>query len=803
MKSRIHGHLFQSCLLFSVCLTAMLYAEPRRGSVTPGQLKGKLIDQTTRQPLVSANVMIDGTNRGAATDTSGQYVIANISPGIYNIRFRMMGYESRVVNQVIVNPGRTTWQQIEMEATIIKGEGVTVTAGYFQSARDAIVSSRSVNFEEVRSDPGSVEDVQRVMQTLPSVVSSGDGSNEIIVRGGMPGENLFLMDDIEIPNPNHFADQGTSGGPINMIDTKFVRKVDFYAGAFPARYGDKASSVMDISLREGDREQFTGNAYMSMAGAGISAEGPLFHGKGSYLISGRRSYLDLILNSIGMEEIPHYYSLQSKWVYDVDPKNRLIFNVLYGSDFIEGDEGDDPDNPADDYYFWRHNSGQQVFGLGWRCLLGKSGYIKTTLSQVSADWDVWERKNGLPYYKNRSTERERTLKTELVTLPTPHTELQLGLQLKDVKFDIMQWVQSDTVFLHEFDASGLILSKEIYRINALFSQNKNDRAYKAAAYVHTKWHALPRWTLSAGLRGDYFEFIDTAAFDPRLGLSYHVSPVTSVNLALGQQSQTPSYVEITAHPLNRDLKYKRTRQVVLGLEHLFREDIRGTLEIFYKDYQRVPVGAADITSDPFDVSYGRGFSEGEGFARGFELFLQKKPTGHTHFTVSYAYSVAKGKDPRNGQYYNWDYDYRHMFTAIGGIQLHLKDKKWYQKLEKNLLYKMTSWLLPFGDEVELSCRWRYLGGRPYTRPNYHPEFQMWLLDEDVAVNTYRLPAYHRLDIRLDRRFMFNGWNIVTYLDIINVYNQKNIWAYSYESDGEVDTYDQFHFLPVGGLTVEF
>ncbi|MBN2104372.1 TonB-dependent receptor [bacterium] len=803
MKQKYKETYFKTVFWVCIILQVILYAESKQEKAAFGQLKGKLIDQSTRQPLISADIIIEGSNLGAATDTSGQYVIMNVPSGIYNVRFMMMGYESRIVNQVIVNPGRTTWQQIEMKTTIIEGQGVTVTAGYFPSARDAIVSSRSVDFQEIQSDPGSAEDIQRVMQALPAVVSSGDGSNEIIVRGGMPGENLFLMDDIEIPNPNHFADQGTSGGPINMIDSKFVRKIDFYAGAFPARYGDKASSVMDISLREGDREQFTGHAYMSMAGAGLSAEGPLFNGKGSYLISGRRSYIDLILSNIGMEEVPHYYSFQTKWVYDIGKNNKLILNTLYGSDDIEGDDGDNPDNVSDDYYIWKFNSGQQVYGLGWRCLLGKTGYLKTLLSQVKAEWDIWETKNELPNYKNRSMETERTLKSELVILPSSRAELQLGIQVKDVHFNITQWMQGDTLFVHELDPSGAILSKEIHHEYDSFSQQKHDNDYKAAAYFHGKWHPSSKWTISAGLRGDYFHFIGDGAIDPRLGLSYHVTPVTSVNLAVGQQSQTPGYAEITAHPLNTDLDYKRTRQVVFGMAHLFREDIRGTVELFYKGYDKVPIGTAELTPDPFDVSSGRGVSKGEGFAKGIELFLQKKPTGSTHFTVSYAYSISKGKDPRNGHYFNWDYDYRHVLTAIGGIQLHLKDKKWYQKLEKTLIYKFTGWLLPFGDEVEISCRWRYLGGRPYTRPNYHQEYQTWLLDENVTVNAHRLPAYHRLDLRLDRRFMFKGWNIVTYLDIMNIYNQKNIWMYNYKSNGGVETYNQFSFLPVVGITVEF
>ena len=124
-------------------------------------------------------------------------------------------------------------------------------------------------------------------------------------------------------------------------------------------------------------------------------------------------------------------------------------------------------------------------------------------------------------------------------------------------------------------------------------------------------------------------------------------------------------------------------------------------------------------------------------------------------------------------------------------------------MKKHWLYKAVGWLLPFADEVEVGFRWRYLGGRPYTEPAYYPELQLWALDADIPLNSNRYPAYHRLDLRIDKRYMFNGWNIVAYFDMMNVYNRKNVWLYWYKSDGTIENVDQFHFVPIGGITVEF
>ena len=236
-----------------ICCSVLLSTESTKSQSIPyGKIRGHVVDEATQSALPLVNIMIEGTGIGTAADTAGNYNIQRVPPGIYNMKFMMMGYEYRIVNNVVVNPNRTTWQKIELKPSLVEGESITVTAGYFHQARDGVVSNRSMDYEEIRIDPGSAEDIQRVVQALPAVVSAADQDNEIIVRGGMPGENLFIMDHIEIPNPNHFAYQGAGGGPINMINAQFVRRVDFYAGAFPARYGDKASSVMDISLREGN-----------------------------------------------------------------------------------------------------------------------------------------------------------------------------------------------------------------------------------------------------------------------------------------------------------------------------------------------------------------------------------------------------------------------------------------------------------------------------------------------------------------------------------------------------------------------
>jgi len=304
-------------LMLIVLLTVSLSAQT-------GDIVGVVIDKETQAPLIGVNIVIHGTDRGAATDLDGRYHIRNIPVGTYNLTFQMMGYEKLEKLNIPVSPDRISQMDVSLGISSIAGEEVIVTATAFVKARDAVVSDRNIDYTELVRDPGGAMDVQRMMQALPAVVSGADQENEIIVRGGEPAENLFLMDNIEIPNPNHFGYQGTGGGPIAIIGPLFIQEVDFYAGAFPARYGSKASSVMDIRLKEGNRERFHMDMDMGMSGIGLFAEGPLANGNVSYMLGFHKSYLDLIIKSFGMTAVPTYYSLQGKVVWYLSPRTKLI-----------------------------------------------------------------------------------------------------------------------------------------------------------------------------------------------------------------------------------------------------------------------------------------------------------------------------------------------------------------------------------------------------------------------------------------------------------------------------------------------
>ncbi len=772
-----------------------------------GNIAGKINDNAGKQPLVGANVVVENTVKGAVSDMEGNYFIKGLEPGSYNISFQFLGYKTVLKSNVIVNPGKTTVLSVDMEPDILESRSIEVTASYFQKPADAVVSSRSVDMEEIRRAPGSNLDIQRVMQALPAVVSASDQNNEIIIRGGNPGENLFMMDEIEIPNPNHFSQQGTGGGPINMINTLMVRSVDFYAGAFPAKYGDKASSVMDISLRDGSRENFQSKLDVGMAGAGFLVEGPLNSGKGSYIFSARKSYLDLLTGSLGLTAIPRYWNAQGKVTYNLNKNNTLLFNALYGADDItienEGSGGyaRGAENVAS-------HGNQYAFGATLRTMWSPQLYSKTTLSVVQSERhnDVYrlEENKKNTYFKENSIFNEITIKTHFGYQTGKNSRVNFGASVKNVKMKPGMSSLADTIFIYDTAKGNPDSVIGIKQIVPDWQSAGKEYGNKYALYAHFSSALFKRLHFSAGLRYQYFDLNKYHSLSPRLNLSWSFTPKTSVSIAYGKHFQSPDAINFGWNKANTDLTSYNSEQFVLGFERIIGEDIRFTAETYYKKYANLPVFKRYTTGDPFDFYQNRMENSGSGKAYGVELFLQKKLTQNFSSIISYSYSRSQTKDLRSGDMYNGDYDYRNVFTFIGGYKIRYYKKGWFQTMKKTWWYKTFAFALPLSDEIEWSLKYRYLGGRPYTPKVYHPEYKRWITDETAAFNTERLPAYSRLDVRLDRRSFFDSWNLVSYFDISNVLDHKNIWEYQYNNEtGTKEEVLQFQPFFVGGIIIEF
>ena len=767
-----------------------------------GKIGGQIIDARNLQPLPGATIMINGTDRGTATDSDGNFLIENVPAGSYNLTIRFLGYRTVRRSDVIVNPNRTTTLEIRMDEELIEGEELEVRGDFFERPRDAIVSSHSMDFEEIRRSPGDLVDIQRAVQALPAVTSGSDQLNEIIVRGGNPGENLFVMDHIEIPNPNHFAVQGAGGGPINLLNSYMVREIDFYAGAFSARYGDKASSVMNISLRNGTRDRLRGEGSLGMAGAGALFEGPV-SSNGSFIFSARRSYLDWIVPATGLTAIPNYYNTQGKLTLDLASNHTLLINGVYGSDNINIEGGDQAGYGRGAENLDTNNS-QYIAGATLRSLWSDRLFSFTTLSSVQNNYfvEVYDLPGRDVFFTNNSVETENTVKTDVTYLASKNIEVSFGASFKDVNFQYDLVNEADTLFTYNQGREDQVTG--IFDIYPEYRVDEDVSSYKTSAYSQLTLDLLRSFRITSGIRYDYFEYNDFSSLSPRLGFSYFLNSDTSLNIAYGRHFQSPAYNDLVANEANRNLDNKFTDQYVVGLEHIFREDLKFVVEAYFKEYDDVPVRQTLTTTDPLDFDDGTFLNAGSAEAKGIELFLQKKLINNFSGIVSYSYFESKAVDPRNGTTYNWDYDHRNMLTLMSGYRFRFGGKGWYERMKSKWWFHTVSWF-PFmpSDEFEISLKFRYLGGRPFTPPVYRPELREWIVDETQSLNTERYPAYHRLDLRIDKWYSYQNWNFVIFFDLVNIYNNDNIWSYQYNDDGTVDEVLQFNTLPVGGVTIEF
>jgi len=810
-------------------LVVFLFVELSFAQLT-GILTGKIVDKNTQIPLVGVNIQILNTGIGTPTDDDGYFYLEGIPIGTNHIKMTIIGYENRIFLNVPITTARPLYLGVELVVSPVKLDEIEVPGKMFSKSSESIISSININQLEFRSDPGSAWDVQRVIQPLPSVTQVGDHLNEFIVRGGNPGENLFLIDDIDIQNPNHYGIEGYGGGGLSVINPFFVKNVEFTPGAFSARFGDKASSVMNISLKDGSRSSNEFDFDVSMGGASLTAEGPLKKGKGSFIIGSTWSYLDLI--NTGLTALPDYNNHQVRIIYDINPKNKLIMNGLYAN---SNNTAVPTGNVLKSYFgvpSINHVGKIFLSGISLKTLLGEFGYGLTTFSYVQnitkqdiLDFSISE----YPWFTRNNWIGEGTLKTEWFLQPS-FGEISTGISIKRIDYDHNEWLNAkiyykyDTSYwiTNEWHLPDSLSEPEIlYPINFRPTLRTKDysKYLKLGYYLQSKLKILEKLELTSGIRLDYFTGTDRMVYSPRINLKFTQNPANAIHIAYGRHYQYPEYFLLLKDNSNLKLKTKYTDQLVLGLEHFFDIDFRATLELYYKYYNNIythyywshePESFPDQLNHIFHWE-----NEGSRKNYGLELLLQKKLSKNWYGIFSYSWNNSLAKDERtmkqipeiytylnDGNWYPWDYDIRHKITINGGWKKKFSDYNWYQELKNNVVFKVLSPIIPISDEIELSLRYSFTSGKPFTDKTYYPELYDWKYPENTYWNNSRLPNYSRLDFMVLKRHHLKKMNIVMYLNFVNIFNRDNILTWVYNINGTKETVLHFKTLPIGGITIE-
>ena len=737
-----------------------------------GIILGTIIDAETQSPVEDAVIEILNTGNKTTTDSTGNFFFQNLKYDSYQIKISGTGYDPLIKSDLIVYASKPLELIIKLNSKGIITDQIDVEANYFQKSSDVNISSLNLDFEEIRRAPGATEDISRMIQTIPGVSIGNDQRNDIIVRGGSPAENLILIDGIEIPNINHFGTDGSTSGAIGFINVKFIQETGILTGGFPTTFGDKLSSVIDISFREGSKKKFYSDINLSIAGFGGIFEGPLSE-KGSYLFSVRRSYLELIKNSIRLTSVPNYWDFNLKADYEISPKDKITLIGLLGLDKIDFSEESAENNP---YGNSQDDQKTLAAGINYKKLF-KKGFIQTVLSDSYTDNYIVQidGQSALIKFENKANNNEIILKSDLNYQLSSNLSLNTGIGGKYAGIKNYLFLKGDT------NAAGFVFDT----INA----DSKFNAVKLFGHANlTSKFLKDRLVVNTGVRLDYFDYIRLKTyFSPRIGASYKITPVTSLNAAAGIYYQSPEYIWLSSHPDNKNLNSIRSDHYILGLDHFFSGDLKATVELFYKNYKDYPVWKDIPTYILIDGGtefgpniVGEAVSAGTGYVKGIDVSLQKKLSSQKglYGIINYSYintgftALAGGEKPGA-------FDPGHQFTLIAGYQF------------------SSGWLA--------GLKFKYSGGRPYTPLDYDASKrvnrEVYATDD---FNSARYPYYMRIDMRVDKKFDFSKASLVCYIELQNLFDRENIYSYYWNEDNKKPgTIYQWAFFPVGGISIQF
>jgi hypothetical protein len=729
-------------------LGAQIQAAAAPGPKT-GLIKGRVIDMETKAPLPGVAVSVAGTEHRSVSDAAGAYALPGVPLGYYTLSFEREGFYADTKTDVIVRSGRTTFLTVELLTVRVVSEEVRVVADYFPAAPAAAVSRTEFNPEELRRDAGSAGDISRALYVVPGIVRADDEANDLIVRGGSPAENGFYIDNIFLPNINHFPQQGASGGNVSMLNMDFIENVEVFTGGFDASYGNRLSSVFDIAYREGNRERVNGQLNLSAIGYGAQLEGPLPGKRGAWMFSANRSYLDLISKIMDSDNPADYYDLQGKATYDLGGRDRLSLLAIGGSSRTDYDHDT------------RELFSYATAGLNWRHLWGDKGYSDTSVSWSFLDGtenEYWEGEGVHEQYDYSN--RWLTLRNvNHIRLSAGH-KVEFGVEAQNVRF--RNW--------DDFDNSVTRLS-----------------GTSAGAFLTWLAQVWPNFSLSVGARLDYVPLSERFHISPRLSFSWGLTKRLTMNGAYGVFYQQMPLFLIKQDPGNAALPDPRARHLVLGFKYLLGRDVQLTLEAYDKQYSDHPMSPAypywfvidDVNGDEdrfwdYDALVG----EGRAYARGVELTLQKKISKRLYGLVNLTYYRARYRDLM-GFWRNRLFDNRFIVCLSGGYK---PSRTW-----------------------EVNVRWTLAGNKAFTTVDEEMSIQSgfpYIRLENIMAG--HLNDYQNFSFRVDKRFSFRGSNLIVFLGALNLFDHKNELSrfWDYRANQYVSGY-MWETIPYIGFEFEF
>ena len=654
-------------------------------AATTYPVRGKVIDKSSRKPVAYANVTVTGLpGKGASTDSLGVFRIEQVPPGIYRFEATCIGYVTTSSPEYIVSAS-TPFIEIEMEEDANLLTAVVVTPSPFRRSIESPVSMRVIGLQEIEKSPGANRDISRIVRAYPGVSFSPVGyRNDLIVRGGSPSENRFYMDGIEIPNINHFATQGASGGPVSIVNADLVREITFYTGAFPANRSGALSSVLDFRLRDGNPDKQTFKATLGASEVSLSGSGH-FNDRTTYLFSVRQSYLQLLFKALGLPFLPNFIDGQFKIKTRLTEHDELTVLALTGIDKMKLNT-DEKGEDAEYLLSYLPTIHQETFTVGavYRHYAGKHTQ-SVTLSHNYLNNRNLKYRNNDDSSEDNLTLRLRSVEQKTTALFENRTRLGQWTLKEGAEFTNSGYTNNtDSPF------SLYKTSLNIIGWGAFFSSDYSTRDN--------------RFTLSAGIRVDGNNYNRGMKqlwkqLSPRLSASYKLSEQWILNGSAGLYHQLPPYTALgyknnDGTYLNKALRYMRVMESSIGADWHLHDRIMISAEGFFKRYNRIPLSLQDniplaCKGNDYGVVGNEPLaSTADGRAYGLETMFRWQVSGRFNLVSSFTLYKSEYRNHSGDDYIPSAWDNRFILNMSGTYNL---PKRW-----------------SIGGKVS------YIGGAPYT-----------------------------------------------------------------------------------------
>ena len=753
-------------------------------------LRGLVRDKDSRATLPFATVIIVDSDPviGTVTDVNGNFTLENLSPGRYAIKISYVGYEDGFLPEIPVGSAKEAYVTAELTERMSEIGEINVTVKKGQPLNGmAVVSAQSFSVDETQRYAASISDPARMAQVFAGVSGNDDASNEIVIRGNSPQWMQWRLEGVEIPSPNHFAEEGYTAGAVSILSANMMSTSDFYTGAFPAEYGNALSGVFDMKFRNGNNKKREYTFQAGVLGIDFSTEGPFAEGyNGSYLFNYRYSTFSL-LNSMNImiseNALPNYQDLSFK--INLPTKKAGTFAIWGIGGISDVDEKYLPDTTLDEDFKYGYSdytkTGMYAMGISHTLFPDSKSYIKTVASQSmsysSENYQIMDNFGTLQNdYYDELQKRSLRISTFYNRKLSERLTMRAGLSADNMNYDYFNRV-ADTVTTWRtiFDSRG---STNLYQ-----------------AYMQGKYKFTENIVLSAGLHYSHFALNQDNSLEPRAGIVFHLPKKQKISFGVGlhtKHDNLPVYFVEFENPdgsiymPNKTLEMTRSTHYVASYEKLFGEQINLKVSAYYQDINNLPVSTnPDNLWSPIDGGVSRDDTLANiGKARNFgvEFTLQKYFTNDYYFMITNSLFDSKYM-PANGEWMDTRYNINYINNIVGGKEFHWGNNKMVG-LNAKFIWSGGKRMVPLDLEASIE------NGEAVYKTD-----EMW----SVKANDYL-----RLDFGARLHFFKARSEHVISLDIQNVTNRLNTWAQIYDAENEqIVDYPMAGLIPILSYRISF